>query len=219
MTETLTLAQHVGLRLKALREASRVSADEVARAARASGLSTWHRSTVATLETGRRGLSADELLLLPHALALAGVELPGIPALSHLLPAPDVRVKLSEGASVTSRALHGLANGELYAMDAEFDAPFTRDTKALTRELVDATTDAARKLGIRASHIEAAAVALWGHTLIEERERRVAEHIASDANARTVQAHRGHAMRAILAEVVAYFQINAENEEASTDDA
>lgn len=203
MTETpLSLAQHVGRRIRALREGSGVTADAVARAARAYGLSTWHRVTVSTLEAGDRGLSAEELLLLPGVLLLAGVDTE-FATVSDLLPDPGARVKLSEHDSVTGRALRSLLRGEDPPRD-QFDTPFVRDRNAMAREPADVTETAARKLGIEPSALDTVAVPLWGHGFFAERERRVAEHVAAGDSPRSLQARRGHAARAMYAEVADY---------------
>jgi transcriptional regulator with XRE-family HTH domain len=68
MSERFRVAQLVGDQVKALREAAGRSQDELADAARRAGLD-WTRAAVASLETRRRGLSAEELLLLPVALS------------------------------------------------------------------------------------------------------------------------------------------------------
>ncbi len=56
--------------MRGIRDEHGASADHVAEAARRHGL-RWQRSTVASIETGKRGLSAEELLLLPAVLSEA----------------------------------------------------------------------------------------------------------------------------------------------------
>lgn len=198
-----TLAQLVGSRLRALRTDAGVTADEVARAARASGLTSWHRSTVSTLEAGDRGLSAEELLVLPHVLELAGAG--RRLTVADLLPADDERVRLADDATVSGRALRHLARGGRYDPVAEFDAPFTRDATAATaREPLDVTEAAASRHGLAVEVLNAIATKLWGHDFVTERERRIAAYLAANASDRSLQARRGHASRAMFGEVTEY---------------
>jgi transcriptional regulator with XRE-family HTH domain len=61
------LSRHLGERLKVARELQGRRQDQVAADARLLGL-TWTRATVAAIETGKRDVTAGELLLLPHLL-------------------------------------------------------------------------------------------------------------------------------------------------------
>lgn len=80
--------------MRSLRDQHDVTADAVASRARELGL-RWQRSTVASIETGRRGLSAEELLLLPLVLSMA---LPVRVSLPQLL---DEEAALSEELTMT----------------------------------------------------------------------------------------------------------------------
>lgn len=66
-TEPMDLHAALGLRLRELRDLHGLTADAVAQAARRRGLS-WGRSTVASIETGRRALKLEEFLVLPLIL-------------------------------------------------------------------------------------------------------------------------------------------------------
>src|SRR5215510_7547295 len=67
------LAAAVGKGLRAFREAKRVRQNDVALAARQTGLA-WTRSIVMALEDGRRYLTIDEFARLPLILERLGVE-------------------------------------------------------------------------------------------------------------------------------------------------
>jgi transcriptional regulator with XRE-family HTH domain len=66
------LGRAIGERLRAIREESGVTQEDVAAEARRLGLG-WVRATVAGIELGRRQLSPGELIVLPFVLGRAGV--------------------------------------------------------------------------------------------------------------------------------------------------
>src|SRR5258707_11551520 len=107
------LATLLGQRLRALREGGGKRQEDLAAAARGHGLS-WSRATVAAIETGRRRLSVDELLLLPVALNRLAVGRTGEASaaggllVAHLLPERGEQwVALTPRASVPVLALRG----------------------------------------------------------------------------------------------------------------
>ena len=67
----------------------------------------------------------------------------------------------------------------------------------------DAEIKAARRLGVSEVEITAVARRLWDRTLTAERNARVAERAPKDATQRTLQAHRGHVTRSLVAELAA----------------
>jgi hypothetical protein len=69
-TRTPALSVGIGQRIAELRRTERVTAVHVAEAARAVGL-PWQQGTVTFIETARRGISAEELILLPAAMSRA----------------------------------------------------------------------------------------------------------------------------------------------------
>lgn len=70
VSELPSLSQAIGRRMRELRDEHGRTAGEVAEAAQEWGL-RWQRSTVASIETGKRGLSAEELVVLPVILSTA----------------------------------------------------------------------------------------------------------------------------------------------------
>ena len=93
--------------MRALRAEHHRTADDVAEAARLLGLH-WQRSTVASIETGKRGLSAEELLMLPLVMtqALSGGSGDVIDvSLGYLL---DVEAELSDGVEMLPQGAHEL---------------------------------------------------------------------------------------------------------------
>lgn len=223
------LSRVVGERLKALRQQYGDSAEDVASAARDLGL-TWRRATVAQIENGERGLSAEELVLLPLILGLAC----GLPhSWEELIgDGDDVRLgpEVTVARSVVVDVLSGRA-GEL-GLGAGIDAPlaererqalkgfkaalpqlrawweaawpgmtFAQGSAAQKDAAREAEQKAARKLGVSPLVLSVAAHRTWGRGLTDERDRRVAEQTSDDASARTVQAVRGHVTRRLLDEV------------------
>ena len=93
--------------MRALRAEHHCTADDVAEAARRFGL-RWQRSTVASIETGKRGLSAEELLMLPlvmtQALSEVTEEVIDV-SLGYLL---DVEAELSDGVEMLPQGAHEL---------------------------------------------------------------------------------------------------------------
>lgn len=223
------LSRALGERLKALRQTAGVSAEQVAEAARDLGLS-WRRATVAQIENGDRGLSAEELVLLPLLLGL-GLALPHsweelIGEGENLRLGPAVAVD----RSVVVEVLSGRA-GEI-GLGAGIDAPLRERERAalsafnaalpyvrawweaawpgaslaqLSRVREDAAHEAeqkaARKLGVSTLVLSAAAHRTWGRGLSDERDARVEEQSGDDASPRSMQAVRGHVTRRLLAEV------------------
>jgi transcriptional regulator with XRE-family HTH domain len=91
----ITTAEVIGRRLRRLRDDRRLSQIDVADLARTAGL-TWTQETVARVETGRRDVSAGELVALGLALAVP----PG-----DLLDPGGVRVRLGRSAAWLPGAL------------------------------------------------------------------------------------------------------------------
>ena len=220
----------IGARIREVRTASGVSADEVARLARFYGLS-WRRSTVASIESGERSLSAAELLVLPTILAGAHVDQNALPELLNfqcwmtetLVYKPKAFTELLGG---------GLPNSRSMGTPAAFDA--ARAHVELLSEVVDLVTrhipitepsgggpdhvpaviaraaggdaeqKAARSLGLSATELAVIAVRLWGCGLTEEREKRLAAAGTEPASAGSRRAYRGRVTRVLLDEIRAY---------------
>jgi transcriptional regulator with XRE-family HTH domain len=228
--DALTLRQWVGQAVRRLREQDGQRQDDLARSARELGL-TWTASKIAALERGDKALPAEELLLLPAVLALAGC---GYPSLVDLLPSGPGTVRLSDRTAMPAAVLAHAVRGEDFEL-SEVDSPSMRKTfsrietwergggleravsmvraahlvsGATPRELVDAERAAgdaeriaARRLGVPFAAVVAAALATWGRGLTEERDARAAERAGPDASARSAQAARGHVTRELYGEL------------------
>lgn len=70
----------------------------------------------------------------------------------------------------------------------------------------DAETKAAKRLERPAVEVAVAALGIWGHSLSEERDRRVAAVAPPDSTPRSVQALRGRVTRELVAELAAKFE-------------
>ncbi len=209
----------LGQRLRRARAERGWTAEDVARYARGVGL-RWDRSLVAGIETGRRNVSAAELLLLPVIYARPLVDL-----------LPDERVRLSDKAAPSPEALRDalteapdldgdgwlltgymepppnvdvlLARGArvLQEITSRFpDAPLGSLKRADQHANDEPTSKAARKLGVDRQVVAVAAEQLWGHGLAAERDRRVDQQ-GKSLSPRALQAARGHITRALLGEL------------------
>jgi hypothetical protein len=59
----------------------------------------------------------------------------------------------------------------------------------------------AQRLSVKPFDVSLTAHKLWGHSLSEERDRRVAESAPKKATARSIQALRGHITRSLIEEL------------------
>jgi transcriptional regulator with XRE-family HTH domain len=234
MTTPPDLAPAVGRRMRSLRDLHNVTADTIASQARRLGL-RWQRSTVASIETGKRGLSAEELLLLPTVLSMA---LPARVSLRDLL---DRDIALTDEVVMTPRGFSDLIEGagpiwggfklprqtrtaaqtpsvERWRVLERFWPEVHGDERLSLQRLQqveraaagEAEQNAARILGVDALEVSAAAHGLWGHSLTAERDVRVEAGSSSDAPASAVRARRGHVTRTLLAELKPWLAVAAE---------
>jgi transcriptional regulator with XRE-family HTH domain len=214
--------------MRELRDAHGVTADAVAAKAREVGLG-WQRSTVASIETGRRRLTAEELLLLPLLLSMA---LPLRVTLRDLL---DDDAALTDELTMTRTGFaqlldpqpgiwggYRLRTGAAAAVDRRSSVerwrrvlelwpgagePRRLDLQRLTAversAAATAEQNAARALGCTALDVAALAHRTWGRGLTEERDARLAA--GSDAAGQdppsAVRTRRGHVTRQLLDEL------------------
>lgn len=228
MSETPGLASAIGQRLRALRDEHGVTADTLAMQARRLGLG-WQRSTVGTIEAGRRRLTGEELLLLPLLLSMA---LPVTVTLRDLLDRDialtgdlvmtpggfrqllDERASLYGGYRLTSQ--RPAAAGDDAQSSVELWRRIERlwpdvhggsrldlaRLRAVERAAVgEAEQKAARTLECSALDVSAVAHRLWGRGLTEERDRRVAALGHLDDPPAAVRVRRGHVTRALVDEL------------------
>lgn len=209
-SETLTSAVARGLR--ALREDAGASADKLARAARRHGL-PWTRNSVAALEGGRRGLPADELLLLPTVA-------------STLLGRRVGWAELFEQAELVELGGHRLRPHELVELlheapslllQQKLGTDVSGDRDAGAAAVVEAAKgDAERKvaaalqlaqaapLDVTAEDVARAALEAFGRSLTDERETRLEARLETDggeATPRRRQAVRGRLTRQLVDEL------------------
>ena len=78
---------------------------------------------------------------------------------------------------------------------------FSSSIAATMPQLREAEQKAAKKLGVSADAVLAAALTLWGKTLTDERDARAEKQITDEASPRRLQAMRGHVTRDLLDEL------------------
>jgi hypothetical protein len=213
----------LGAKLLREREGHGVSQEALALAARDCGLS-WSRATVAALESlpQRRRFTLGELILLPAIFQLAfGGEIEPLGAVLRDLG----RVQLGQGTIADGEALELLVAKGLVKHDSlrtpagerwkRFwerartqkyepgpdlpDVPMPLLVAAAADHVMEAIEKGARRIGVKPIALAVACRERFGRSLAEERDARVSE--AGEVSARTLQALRGHATRAILEEV------------------
>jgi transcriptional regulator with XRE-family HTH domain len=193
------LTSNVANNLKRLREAAGRTQEDVATAARRCGIK-WGRSTVGMLEAGAYELKAVELVLLPEILIEAGI---ADVTLRSLLLGDGGDVQVTDRRRIASDELGRLLGGGRKASGIGWIQTSEIFAAGNPEHYPEAEQKAARKFGIHPALVVSIARDLWGQTLTEERDYRVAENAPADASARTIQALRAHATRELLAELEA----------------
>jgi transcriptional regulator with XRE-family HTH domain len=130
MGESSALAVVVGQRLRTLRENAKCRQDDLAAVARRWGLQ-WTRATVAGIETGRRGLSFEEFVILPRVLR--DLRSPNQPfhddlpfELVDILPNAGW-IELSKETRVQAKALKAILQAQARTTQlSDFDTPELR---------------------------------------------------------------------------------------------
>lgn len=215
----LTLNQIVGRSLKRLREERGLRQEDVAARARAVGLATWVQSTVAAIETGRRALSLGEELFLQGLL--------GEPRLRDQLlrTTPEDEVVEVEGVKLDrTRWLKLLRGREFVVSDrellrkelrpqvernrrrsAELAGRYGVDPDLVWQAYAIASSDAAartaRRLGLGHEPllVGLACLKLWGHGLVEERDRL----LTKEPRKGNERVRRGHITRRLTEQIAA----------------
>jgi transcriptional regulator with XRE-family HTH domain len=214
VSQSKTLTQAIGERIRDLREATGLRQEDVASSARGRFGLLWTQATVAAIETGKRQLTVEELILLPLLLTCE---------LGELLPKVDPHAKdewiaLTPQTDVRARVIRNVLNGmarDSSPLDIESAVDqrrrksiptfLTNDQELRLRQLrneaaSDAAIKAAQRLRITPLEIAEVARGLWRRSITEERDARIAERIQGE-EPRTVQALRGHVTRALLDEL------------------
>jgi transcriptional regulator with XRE-family HTH domain len=207
---TPPLSAAIGRLLRQLRHEKGARQDELARAARASGLS-WTAGSVTALETGRRSLTIDEVVKLPLALHRLGVPAAGATRTS---PAPPLAI-LGDADEAVFR-LCGLPlmqqTGFRWEKSLQQVAASERVVKTLPgvskQEIATARDDEdglleqriARRFKVDPLSVAVMARRRWGRSVTEERDYRSASTTAG-ASRRAAQTIRGHATRDLMADL------------------
>ncbi len=204
MSKAPTIPALVGRRVRELREETGRSQDQLADAARRAGLD-WTRASVASLETGRRGLSAEEFLLLPLALRFLDER---DHTLAELLEGAYKIARPTGGTAVTS-FLRSLVNGgdtaavgavhRQIAGGVGIRASIERGVDYMAAR--EAERHIARALKVTPEQVVRASWERWRHGLTEERETRVAKRAGENPSPRSLQAIRGHVTRELIDEL------------------
>lgn len=217
MSDAVPLRRVLAAGLKTARERLGLRQEDAAARARAYGLATWIRGTVAQAEVGARRLSLEEILLLAVAYETSPAQL--------ISGDDEALVELTPDAQVSVAALRALLSGnppELDALQPEGvgvtasqgtpprssrfpDVLAEAGRFGMGERLLDVSdTDrhAARKLGVTAQQVSSAAISKWGRSLSAERDHRLGQQ-AADASPRRAQALRGHITRDLMTELEA----------------
>lgn len=212
------LREVVGERVRTLRQNGDVRQEQLAEHARAVGL-PWARSSVTTLEAGRRDLPLEEVVLLPSLLSQAT----GAPVtLADLIPdaaelklgrltvtGQQLRDALAGVAALPGPPEHGFLSEQGDLTDLRHRWPgLDREhlAAAATRPTQEPDQKAARKLSkdlgweVRPQSVAVAAQALWGRTLAAHRDGLAGQTNLPDSR-RGQQTALGHITRRLLTEL------------------
>jgi transcriptional regulator with XRE-family HTH domain len=197
-----TLSTAIGGVMRALRESAGLRQEDVAAEARGLALA-WTFATVAALETGRRQLRPEELVLLPRVLRRAGIQV----TLPQLLG--DSAIRLSPTVVDDADAIRHEFEGDPDDAGHKWTATVAGDSLAgsgpsqygtdlrmINEARDDAVLKAARLLDVDPVHLARTAHSLWGRSLVSERDHRI-----GGFTGRALQAKRGHITRALVAEL------------------
>ena len=210
--------------VKEARQRQGLRQEDAATQARAYGLSSWIRGTVAQAEVGARRFALEEVLLLALAYETNLAELIAGDEREIVELTPDARLSVGALRALLSGDRERLRDLPVEAVDvpARRGRPPRRSGRfpdvlaeagrfgigdrsllaRAAREIGDAERHSARKLGTTPEQINLAALRLWGRTLAEERDHRLSERSAS-LSARSRQALRGHITRDLMTELEA----------------
>jgi transcriptional regulator with XRE-family HTH domain len=187
---------------RAAREHLGLRQEDAAKRLRELGLASWLRGTVAQVEVGARRLTLQEFFALAimyetTPAALIGGEDEDLVALTTTtaICAGDLRSLLSGQVITADRLRPGTSIGSTRAAVGRAVAGGSTGS-----DIGEAERYVARRLGVTVEHVNDAALARWGRSLSEERDRRVAEP-AEGASPRQLQALRGHVTRELLADL------------------
>ena len=189
-----TVGQVVGRNLARLRERRGQTQKEAAEAIRRAGLA-WTSANIASIESGRReGIEFSALALLAHAY--------DVPLTAFF--EGDGEMRLSDEATVELAEFRRWLNDEASLAPTVSGEAARRLIGSLPGAPISFQADAelAARLGLRPEQVYTAAEKLWGRTLHQERDRRLAElGEMTPAQRRT---RRGHITRRLAKELEPY---------------
>lgn len=179
--------------LRRRREELGWSQETLAAGVRAWGFEGFTRGTVAQIENGRRRLSVDELVLF--AFLLQTPISPSADVAGPTFPSPEQWFSLlTVDPSTTIRV--GTKNGPVWIL--RVPSEHVVNTEVTDAQADEAMAKVARGLGISTDDVSEVAVQLWGHGIIDERERRLEAGGGGSGDTRT---RRTHITRILIGEL------------------
>lgn len=193
--EPISLRVAVGAGVRQFRLKHELTQEQLADAMHAHG-KRWNRAKVASLEAGAIPVTVEMLVLL--LIVLADLSDDWV-SFEHLLPAAEQPVELTPAVAIYP--------GTLVSVLADDGAWPAQDGVVRTAAPIDGMWStvayrSARVLGCSRREVDEAACAIWGHPIINERDRQVAEKFPDGSNAQ----QRGRITRQLTAEISAYLE-------------
>lgn len=212
MPDDVDLYSHLGQRLRDWRNEFGASQEDLSNLVRVEGIN-WTRPKIAQIESGKRRLTIDELLVLSFAT--------GKP-LKYWLDPGEGHLRISERLVFSSEAAVAIASsrkpktvvyrpheiGEVrlppdafkaFEFSFESSPEATQDIHTFTG--YEAEMNAASRFGVDPASVVLASRALWGQSLTPERDARAKVWLSKHDDKRTIQAMRGHMSRVLLDEL------------------
>jgi transcriptional regulator with XRE-family HTH domain len=172
MTKRRTLEQAIGGEIRRRREDAGARQEALAFAAQGFGLN-WTQPTVAAIENGRRALSLGEAGLLGMIATFAGLS-PRL-RLLDFIPDTDEQVIVAPGHEAQLKKIRWLYG----TLDEQEGIRGDHQAVRVEPIITEADRKAARALRVNPETVRWAAFQLWGHGLVEERDRLVADPAAT----------------------------------------
>ena len=186
----------IGQQIRVLREQAGVPREFLVLVARRSGMD-WKTSTLQLIESGRRRLTTGELFLMPHVLTEAlGHERTF--ELQDLVPHEGTHLlALTPHCKAYPVGIHELIQ-RLGVFTDKTPSFIEFDPRLRSMDFDEVTIRAAKVLSVSSKVVADAAGRLWNRSLMAERDRRLQ---AETDVLGTIQARRGHIVRALQEEI------------------
>lgn len=194
----------IGAHVRALRETKKASQDDLARRMRFYGFVDWQQGTVSAVERGARRLSVLELAFLAYwgktEVAWFVETSESIEANAHGQISGRTFSRMWRGRPVAGRELPKPMLARALGLSERERAAASQAARSKAER--QAALRLADDLGaaVTADAVALASVRLWGRSLTDERDARVASQ-GIGLSARSVQALRGHVTRALIDEL------------------